>query len=244
MNASTFFRLAALLPPLLAACAPQQHSGMVMDRSTGLQHGSVIEKNIVIDASQFRNKKVKLRIRNTSGDPVFDLHAFSSSIMNAYQAKGYEPTDADNFGMLVDVNVLYSGQTSRDLASQFGFLGGAGGGVAGAALASDQLIGVGAGILAGATLGSIMGSYVTDDTYIVVAEVTLGLVDPERGGRETTIVFGSGQKRSEEEEPAFRRFRESTSTGISVYAGGRNTPQDRIADGVRQRFARIISDVI
>ena len=35
----------ALLAVALAACAPRQHSGMVVDPETGLQYGSTIERN-------------------------------------------------------------------------------------------------------------------------------------------------------------------------------------------------------
>ncbi len=58
---------------LISACAPQSRMGMVVDSETGLQIGSAIEKNIVIDSSQFTDRRMKLRIRNSSGDPAYDL---------------------------------------------------------------------------------------------------------------------------------------------------------------------------
>ena len=53
-------------------------------------------------------KKVKVRIRNTSGDVAFDLNNFQSQIENAYRDIGYEPTSEEDFGFLIDVNVKYS----------------------------------------------------------------------------------------------------------------------------------------
>lgn len=64
---------AAWMAVILGSCAPPQRMGMVVDPATGLQYGSVIEKNIVVDSSQFENKRIKVRIRNTSGDAAFDM---------------------------------------------------------------------------------------------------------------------------------------------------------------------------
>jgi hypothetical protein len=226
------------------ACAPQQRMGMVVDPNTGLQYGSIIEKNIVIDSSQFENNKIKVRTRNTSGDQAFDLHTFIGQLKSSYESKGYVVTEGNDYGMLIDVNVTYSGQASQNMSSQFGFLGAAAGGLGGAARSNNQLLAATTGIIAGATLGSIIGSYVTEDTYIIVANVSLGIVEPKQGKKETTIVFSSSKKKTKKEDTGFKSFRQRISTGISVFAGGRNTPQSEITEGVRQRFTRIISDVI
>ena len=226
------------------ACAPRQRMGMVVDPNTGLQYGSIIEKNIVIDASQFENKKIKVRTRNTSGDQAFDLHTFIGKLKYSYESKGYIVTDGNDYGMLIDVNVTYSGQASQNMSSQFGFLGASAGGLGGASRSNNQFLAATTGIIAGATLGSIVGSYVTEDTYIIVANVSLGIVEPKQGKKETTIVFSSSKKTTKKENSGFKSFRQRISTGISVFAGGRNTPQSEITEGVRQRFTRIISDVI
>jgi hypothetical protein len=236
--------IAALLALMaLAACAPRQRPGMVVDPETGLQYGSVIERNLVIDASQFENPRLKLRIRNISGDPAFDLAGFRDTLENAYRAKGYEPVADDGFGVLLDVNVLYSGQTSENLSAEYGFLGATAGGVAGYYV--DEEPGVAAGGVAGATLGAIIGSYITDDTYIVVAEVTLAVPDGRSGSTERKIRFGvDGQTDSDTKKSGRRRFDEQIRAGIAVYAGGRNTTHAEIAEGVRRRFGRILADVI
>ena len=231
---------------ILGACAPQQRMGMVVDPETRLQYGSVVERNILIDSSQFKNKKLKLRIRNTSGDPAFDLHGFRARLEQSYASKGYELTAGDNFGLLVDVNVVYSGQTRTDLRQEFGFLGAAAGGAAGAITGTGGSTEAGAaiGIISGAALGAIIGSFVTEDTYIVVARYNVAVADQYRGEKKTTIVFGSSAKQEKSERSNLRPFEQRLNSGIAVYAGGRNTPQFQIADQVRQRFARILTDMI
>jgi len=239
-----------LLP--LSGCGnivnPPPRYGMVKDPDTGLQFGSIVQRAIVTDASFFENRRIKVRVRNTSGDRAFDLHGFKARIEETYQRAGYEPTSADDFGLLLDVNVRYSGQIQTNLANEFGFLGASAGGLAGAS--RGEGIATASGILAGATLGGIIGSYVTDDTYIIVAEVTFGIVRgaPRRDGK--TVIFSRGyqgdpeDRREIEERRKRRGFRATHSTGISVFAGGRNVRQSEIAAHVRDRFVRIISDII
>ncbi len=230
---------------------PPARLGMVKDPATGLQFGSVVERNIVTDPSFHGNRKIKVRTRNTSGDTAFDLDGFTTRINDAYRTTGFVPTAADDFGVLVDVNVVYSGQIQANMAAEYAFLGGAGGGIAG--YRSSTTAGTAIGVLSGATLGSILGSFVTDDTYIIVARVSVGTVKDTRRVEDKTVTFSrsprSGETREEEEE----RYRESisrrglqdmVSTQLAVYAGGRNVPQARIADEVRQRVVRIVGDII
>lgn len=229
----------------LAGCADAPRMGMVRDAQTGLQFGSQIERNLFMDSSQFKNRAIKVTTRNVSGDQTYQLSAFNNDLNNAFSRKGYVPTTADSFGIKLDLNVLYSGHVQQNMASQFAFLGGAAGGITG--YRSDSRAGTATGLLVGATLGSILGSYVTDDTYVIVAEVSFGVTD-SIGDAQTdkkTITFGSSPKLQEENIPRnFKPFREVLRTKIAVFAGGRNVSQQQIAEQVRQRLINIVSDAI
>ena len=230
---------------MLVTCVPQSRMGMVVDPETGLQMGSMTSKNIVVDSSQFENRKIKLNIRNTSGDSAFDLYNFRTNLEKALNMKGYQPTKDDDIGVLLDVNVRYSGQATKDRAKEFGLLGAAGGGLAGYDR-SGNFVGTGVGVLAGATIGAIIGSFVRDETYLVVADVVIGIIDPVRGTTSKTIIMDSSPLIKDEKEvrTGIRSFSQRLGTQIAVYAGGRNTSQGAIAEAVRQRFLRILSDVI
>lgn len=237
---------------LVTACGnlvnPPARSGMVKDPATGLQFGSVVESSIVTDPSFFKNPKIKVRIRNTSGDVAFNLKRFKRDIESAYAGTGYTVTNGNDFGLLLDVNVLFSGQVQSNLATEFGFLGAATGGIAGAAQGDTRTIAAGA--VAGATLGTILGNYTTDDTYVIVTEVTFGILKNAARSEGKRVTFSrsiAGTFEDAEEREERRRakgFKRVHSTGISVYAGGRNTPQSEIAAQVRDRIVRIIRDVI
>lgn len=229
---------------LASGCAAPSRMGMVQDSQTGLQFGSVIEKNLFIDASQFKNRTIKVATRNASGDQAFNVGNFVGDINSAFSQKGFLPTQSDSFGIKIDINVLYSGQFQSNMQSQFGFLGGAAGGIAG--YRSGAVAGTATGMLVGATIGSIIGSNVTDDTYIVIAEVSLGVTDNVGASdvNNRSISFGSSPKLQEELPKNFTPFREVIKTRIAVYAGGRNASQQQVAVQVKRRLVGIISDSI
>lgn len=233
----------------LTACVnPPARMGMVKDPDTGLQFGSVVERNLVTDSSFYENRKIKIRIRNTSGDVAFDLGGFTKQLRAAYVANGYTPTNADDFGLLVDVNVMYSGHVQTNLAKEYGFLGAAGGGLSGAAISGGDAIGTTGGVFAGAVFGTILGSYVTDDTYIIVSRVTFAEIK-DKSKSSKSISFSRSPKHKFEDEDrkdnkGSRGFKNSYSTGVSVFAGGRNVPQSHIAEEVKSRIIRIVSNII
>jgi hypothetical protein len=247
-----YFAVLTALSVVLTGCgnlvSPTARYGMVKNPDTGLQIGSVVKKSLVTDASFYKNKTIKVRTRNTSGDVAFDLREFTNRLRTSYSAAGYTPTDKDDFGLLVDVNVIYSGQIQTNLADEFAFLGGAAGGIVGAR--SDARFGTAIGALGGATLGNVIGSFITDDTYIIVASVTFGVIKGLRKREGKTITFsrsiiGNLEEHEEIKERRKKRgFKWTHSTRISVFAGGRNVRQSEISEMVRQRFVRIIRDII
>jgi hypothetical protein len=229
----------------LVGCAAPGRMGMVTDAQTGLQFGSVIEKNLFMDASQFKNRSIKVTTRNASGDQAYQVAAFTNDLNSSLSRKGYQPTSADSFGIKLDLNVLYSGHVQQNMQSQYAFLGGTAGGISG--YRSNAMAGTAAGILVGATIGSIIGSNVTDDTYVIIAEVSLGVTDSITGAPVNTksITFGSSPKLQEDQASSnFKPFREVLRTKIAVYAGGRNVSQWQIAEQVKQRLISIVSDSI
>lgn len=232
---------------LLLACAAPSRYGMVKDPESGLQFGSVVEDSFVTDASFYENRKIKVRIRNTSGDGTFDLRGFRGQIERSYAATGYQPTQGDDFGLLVDINVMYSGQIQRNLAAEFGFLGATAGGLAGAS--TGEAIPAIGGTVAGATLAAIIGSHVADDTYIIVTRVAIGIVrgGPKTDGKRISFsrsTFQTDEEKEKEESKRRRGFRSVHQTRVAAFAGGRNVTQAEIASRVRERIASIIRDII
>jgi len=241
-----------ILLPVLWGCgaigSPPSRMGMVKNPDTGLQFGSIVDGSIITDASLFKNRKLKVRIRNTSGDINFNLKGFTEQLKATYAAQGYEPTDDDDFGLMLNLNVLYSGQIQTNLSKEFAFLAGAAGGIAG--YRSEVNAGTVIGALGGATLGSIIGSFVTDDTYIIVASVSFAIIKGPKKSEGKTITFSRSvagkieDEEEREEREKSRTIKHTIANKIAVFAGGRNVRQSEIAGEVRQRFVRIMGDII
>ena len=131
-NRLGFVAAVALLMLFGMSCtASKSRMGMVQAQD-GLMYGSSMDSQFIVDSSLFVNNKIKLRIRNTSGVPSFDLHQFKGQLEESFAALGYIPTSKNDFGILLDINVRYSGQIQENMSDDMKMLGGVAGGVAGA----------------------------------------------------------------------------------------------------------------
>lgn len=219
--------------------------GMVVDEDTGLMFGSAIQGNLVTDASFYSNKQIKVRTRNTSGDAAFDLHTFTSALNSAYAGKGYTPSIEDGFGLMIDINVVYSGQIQSNHAMQFGVVGALLGATYGGETDRGRLVATSSG----AALGTVIGQHATEDTYMVVADITFGVVKKHKVSRRR-VTFSRSEKITnvddplEDEKVMAAGFKKSFTTQFTVYAGGRNVSQSEIAEQVRERAVRIAADFI
>lgn len=239
----------AIIATTFTACTQlspnKPRMGMVLDEETGLLFGSAIDGNLITDASFYVNRSLKVRTRNTSGDRAFNLTDFTQELIQAYEAKGYEPEKKDGFGLLMDINVLYSGQIQSNQSTQLGIIGAMMGSTYGGATNKGNILAT----ITGATVGHILGSYVTDDTYMVVAEVTFGVVKRRRLSKKR-VTFSRSKKLTNiddpnhEEKVYLRGFKKTFTTQFTVYAGGRNLKQSEIAEEVRKRAVRIAADYI
>lgn len=246
MNINLLARRSLVVAALavVGGCAYPNRMGMVADPDSGLRYGSMIERSLLVDASQFKNRRVKITSRNVSGDGAYRLDSLRNELALALQAKGYVPDDADGFGLRYDVNLVYSGHIQRNYANEGAWWGGAAGAAVGSH--STRAGSTGVGLLVGATLAGIMGSTVTDDTHMVVVEVTVAVNrNAEQSNSSNSVTFSSSPSmKMESSEAGVTAFREVLRTKVAVYAGGRNVSQREIAEGVRRRLVSILRDVI
>lgn len=250
LGSRTFLAVATLLG--LAGCLvnQQQNLGLVTDEKTGLAYGAMTRGSIVTDPALHRNKRLKINIRNTSGDDAFDIKGFRKHLETVYRGKGFEPTAADDFGLLLDVNVRYSGLIQEDLRHKFAYLGGAwglgAGLIKGAEGGTDITTQSGAilGSATGASIGALLGSFIRENTYIVITRISYG-VRKLRGKSGRVVTFSRSEK-IDEDPQAFRDgFRRFHDFDVSVYGGaGLNIAQSRVTEGVRERLLRIVGDAI
>ncbi|MBF0626508.1 MAG: hypothetical protein HQL82_17100 [Magnetococcales bacterium] len=232
----------------LAGCVYQPHSGMILHEESGIAYGSRVSETFFTDPETVHVPNIKLTLRNLSGDGAFDLGEFRARLTAGLQDKGWKVEAGRPFGIKLDIAVLYSGAIHERLTSRFAILG-ATGGYAGGLMAKGQTAAQ-AGMAVGAGIGAILGTYVTDDTYIVVTEVTLGLTD-RRQKKTSDISFGEPPRYEDPEEETewqerrqVTRFRKIHKITVASYAGGRIPDRQQVVQGVRERLATILADVI
>lgn len=233
---------------LLSACVTNgNRMGMVTDKETGIMYGSSIERSLVTDATFYNNPTIKVKTRNTSGDHAFELKKFTDDLEKSYLEKGYIPTDDAGFGLLMDVNVLYSGHIQTAATSEYAFLGAGLGAIAGSA--SGAPYGGTTGAIGGASLGAVIGSHDTEDTYMIVTRVTFGEIKKWKKSKKR-ITFSRSEKIKNIDDPDEDKLiykaglKKAYTTDLAVYAGGRNVTQEEIVDKVKERIIYIIKDFI
>lgn len=243
--------LLSVVAVMLVSCVSTQKNKyrLVKDEKTGYSYGAVKDGEFIADPAMFRNSKLKLRIRNTTGDPSLDIYDFRRQLEAAYSGVGYEITTGDDFGILLDVNVKYFGQVTDMLPAEYTFLGAAAGAVAGTTPGiqhgrpADAVTGGMAGAVVGAALTEILRNYATEETFIIISSITMGTVMPEHVEDERTISFVTGKK-VREKKTNFKGFRSRETINLGVYAGGRMAGKSDIITEVRNRHLRILKDII
>lgn len=235
--------LLALIGLALSACASApQHQGLLV--------GSVASKNLFFDASQFANRRVKLRLRNSSGDQQLDMSRLRTTIERGLRGAGYEIVDT-GFGILVDVN-LYQVQSAaaarvRDNSALSTLLGG----VVGYEIARQGRGGVSSG--GGAILGAIAGYKLEEvirahsamTSYIALSDVNIGVVRRDSRSADSFVIGGNKfEFKDESELSTFTNFALRDSVRIAVYAGDDYEKRSQTVDALLERLGRIVANII
>jgi hypothetical protein len=240
--------LAAGLAGVLGGCQRRNQGDMVVDSRTDRMYGMRSDATLFTDPALYPNRRLKLTLRNMSGDPVWDLDATREQLYQGYVDKGYERSDGIDFGLKLDLNVIRSQQYDRDMMAQFGFLGAAAGLAAGTAAGAvvggtpGALSGAGFGMSNGASLGTLAGYFTADNIYVVVTEVVLGI--RRNATKPRRVVTFDGSPRIEEWDEGTQGFTRVHRITLANYGGGRNITQLEIADDIRKRQMRSLISVI
>lgn len=244
---------ARLLLPLvfvaLAGCASSDF------RDNAFKIGSATSGNIFVDPSQFANRTVKVRLRNSSGDPSIDVSHIRAAVESGLRAAGYQIGEQD-FGILVDINLYFMNTVAQGRQRASNEVGALLGGVAGYELAKRPGgVGAGSGALlgaiAGATLQEVLRSHTEYDTHLVLSDVNIGVLRQEHKKKDFFVIGGN---RIEQREAAdkgngngngtFESFAMRETVKVAVYAGDRRERRAQVMDAIQERLARVLSNLI
>lgn len=235
-----------LLLPLvlmaLAGCAA--HDTQV----NAFKIGSATSKNVFVDPSQFANRTVKLRLRNSSGDPSIDVSAIRSAMESGLRAAGYQIGE-QNFGILVDVNLYFMNSVAQGRQRASNEVGILLGGVAGYEMAKRPGgLGPGSGALlgavAGATLQEVLRANNEYDSYLVLSDVNVGVVKQENRKKDFFVIGGNRIEQRQEDNGTFESFAMRETVKVAVYAGDRRERRGQVMDAIQDRLARVLSNLL
>lgn len=237
-----FWHVLALSLPFFIGCAAQPGR-------TGLQLGSATSKNIFVDASQFGNRIVKVRLRNSSGDPSVNMAQLRSEVESGLRSAGFQVSD-QGFGIVLDVNLYFLNSVAvgrRQATNEVGILLG---GVAGYEMArrpGGVAAGSGAvlGAIAGATLQEVIRNSNEYDSYLALCDVNIGVIKQE-SRRKDFFVIGGNRLDKEQDEPngTFESFALRETVKVSVYGGEARERRAAVYEAIQGRLARVIANLI
>ncbi|ADX45661.1 TraT complement resistance family protein [Paracidovorax avenae ATCC 19860] len=210
--------------------------------------GSATSKNVFVDPSQFANRTVKLRLRNSSGDPSIDVSAIRSAMESGLRAAGYQIGE-QNFGILVDVNLYFMNSVAQGRQRASNELGMLLGGVAGYEMAKRPGgMGPGSGALlgavAGATLQEVLRANNEYDSYLVLSDVNVGVVKQENRKKDFFVIGGNRIEQRQEDNGTFESFAMRETVKVAVYAGDRRERRGQVMDAIQDRLARVLSNLL
>ena len=240
-------KLFAVLVAMLLSLAGCGSSGFVRD--SGFKIGSATSKNLFIDSSQFANRVVKLRIRNSSGDPALDIGSIRSQIEAGLRSAGYEISDK-GFGIVIDVNAYFMNSVATGRSRATNEIGALLGGVAGYEMTKKTGgMGVGSGVIlgaiAGATLQEVIRSSNEYDTYVALCDVNIGVIRQENKKKDFFTIGGNKiEHQQDEEKGTFDSFALRETVKVAVYAGDTRERSGSTIQSIHDRLARIISNLI
>lgn len=233
----------------LSACHKRNIGDMVVDPKTDRMYGMRSDGSIFTDPAMFPNRRLKVSLRNMSGDPVWDLDNTREQLVKGYLDKGFERSDGVDFGLKIDLNVIRSQQYDSDVTSQFAFLGATAGAVAGAGAGAAMVggggiaPGAGLGTATGAALGTLASYFTADHIYVVVTEAIFAV--RRNAAKPRRVVTFDGSPRIEEwEENGYGSFTKVLRVTIANYGGGRSVTQPEIAEDIRQRQIRSLISLV
>jgi hypothetical protein len=244
-------KLLVLLVAMLASLSGCGNSAFVQDSgfNSGLKIGSATSKNLFIDSSQFANRVVKLRIRNSSGDPALDIGSIRSRVEAGLRSAGYEISDKE-FGIVIDVNAYFMNSVASGRGRASNEIGALLGGVAGYEMAKRSgQIGEGSGVIlgaiAGATLQEVLRASNEYETYVALCDVNIGVIRQESRKKDYFTIGGNKIERQQEEEiGTFESFALRETVKVAVYAGDVREGAGPAIISIHDRLARIIANLI
>ena len=240
-----YFLLIILL--FTISCSNTQNTGMY-DKNNKVSSGSAISKNVFTDISQFSDKIVKVKIRNTSGDFDIDKTKLKKNLKSGLEENGFKVNESQ-YDFVIDLNI-YSFQSVRQgkkrPSSGVGLLLG---GVLGSEVGKrNNSISQGSGIIlgavAGATIENILKNSSDNNTYFLLADFNIGWIN-KNNDNDTISVGGLTVENNENKKNSnFKRMTNKGTVKIAVYGGSKVKSKQEVLKVLEDRLILIANNIL
>jgi hypothetical protein len=218
-------------------------------RDAGLMIGSSVSRNIFVDANQFANKSVRVRLRNSSGDPGVDMSRMRTDVESSLRSAGYSITDKAG-GIVLDANLYFLNTVATGRQRAANEVGALLGGVAGYEAAKGRGglspgSGLVIGAIAGATLQDVLRRHNDYDSYLAVCDVNIGVVRQQGTRRDSFVIGGNRFERErDEQDSTFDSFALRETVKVYVWAGDLRTRREGVMQAIQERLARVVANLM
>ena len=240
-----YFLLIILL--FTISCSNTQNTGMY-DKNNKVSSGSAISKNVFTDISQFSDKIVKVKIRNTSGDFDIDKTKLKKNLKSGLEENGFKVNESQ-YDFVIDLNI-YSFQSVRQgkkrPSSGVGLLLG---GVLGSEVGKrNNSISQGSGIIlgavAGATIENILKNSSDNNTYFLLADFNIGWIN-KNNDNDTISVGGLTVENNENKKNSnFKKMTDKGTVKIAVYGGSKVKSKQEVLKVLEDRLILIANNIL
>lgn len=218
-------------------------------RDNGLMIGSTVSANIFVDANQFANKGVRVRLRNSSGDPGVNMSRLRADVEANLRSAGYSIAD-QSAGIVVDANLYFMNNVATGRQRASNEVGALLGGVAGYEAAKrpgglSPGSGVVIGAIAGATLQDVLRRHNDYDSYLAVCDVNIGVFRQQNTQKDSFVIGGNRFEREHDsKQSTFDSFAMREAVKVYVWAGDLRSRREALMLEIQNRLARVVANLI
>ena len=240
-----YFLLIILL--FTISCSNTQNTGMY-DKNNKVSSESAISKNVFTDISQFSDKIVKVKIRNTSGDFDIDKNKLKKNLKSGLEENGFKVNESQ-YDFVIDLNIYSFQSVSQGKKRPSSGVGLLLGGVLGSEVGKrnnsiSQGSGIVLGAVAGATIENILKNSSDNNTYFLLADFNIGWIN-KNDDNDTISVGGLTVENNENKKKSnFKGMTNKGTVKIAVYGGSKVKSKQEVLKVLEDRLILIANNIL
>mgnify|MGYP001161358843 FL=1 len=229
------------------SCSSSQNLGMY-DKTSKISSGSAVSKNVFTDISQFSNKTVKVKIRNTSGDFDINKSKLKQRLQSGLIENGFK-VDESKYDFVIDLNVYSFQSVSQGKKRPSSGIGLLLGGVVGSEIGRrNNSITQGSRIILGAVAGtaieSILKNSSDSNTYFMLADFNIGWIQKDNNQDSISVGGLAVENNENKNNSKFKKMSDKGTVKIAVYGGSKVRSKQDVLKVLEDRLILIVNNIL